>query len=505
MTSHIASAGLLFLSSVFSVGAAEAQVHYHSSGAPWNQRARNGPDAVVDGWYYNLGVTGIRVELVEDAPTHLVVRHVFEGSRAEGRVAVGDHIVAAGGVPFTTPHRNGYGEEFFGAAGPIADFAKALDEAFGSEGKGRLELTLQRDGKERSVKIGLDSKVRPYSATYPADCKETDRQLEGLLESLAEQQRDDGSWGSPPHDLFAPLALLASGDKKYRKAIFKSARFHARTTSTADDRLLVNWHYMSAGIFLAEYYLATRETWVIAELEEVRDFLMSTQYVDMSQINPEVKNSHPHAYPEGPTEKYGGWGHNPGFEGYGPIAMLTGQGALALSLMARCGVEVDEKRLEAAFNFIARGTGRNGYVWYGDEVAGHDAYADMGRTGAAGIANALSPYEDSSYKAQAVRHASIIAEHPESFPDTHGSPTMGMAFAALAAGTDSASFRALMDANRWWFTLSACADGTFYYQPNRDNAGYGGDSRLSASAVTALIFSIPKRSLHITGKPFKAR
>jgi hypothetical protein len=58
-----------------------------------------------------------------------------------------------------------------------------------------------------------------------------------------------------------------------------------------------------------------------------------------------------------------------------------------------------------------------------------------------------------------------------------------------------------MDENRWWFVLAQCADGSFYYQPNRDNAGYGSDSRISASAVTAFILSIPKKSLHVTGKP----
>ena len=44
--------------------AATAQVHYYDDGRPWRQRAASGPDRVVDGWYYNLGVTGIRVELV---------------------------------------------------------------------------------------------------------------------------------------------------------------------------------------------------------------------------------------------------------------------------------------------------------------------------------------------------------------------------------------------------------------------------------------------------------
>jgi hypothetical protein len=50
--------------------------------------------------------------------------------------------------------------------------------------------------------------------------------------------------------------------------------------------------------------------------------------------------------------------------------------------------------------------------------------------------------------------------------------------------------------------LAECPDGTFCYQPNRDNAGYGDDSRLSASAAVALILSVGSRSLHVTGKPF---
>jgi hypothetical protein len=78
---------------------------------------------------------------------------------------------------------------------------------------------------------------------------------------------------------------------------------------------------------------------------------------------------------------------------------------------------------------------------------------------------------------------------------------MGMAYAALGAHLDAESFRKLMDANRWWFTLAQCNDGTFYYQPNRDNAGYGDDARLTASCVVAFIFTIPKRSLAITGRP----
>jgi hypothetical protein len=77
---------------------------------------------------------------------------------------------------------------------------------------------------------------------------------------------------------------------------------------------------------------------------------------------------------------------------------------------------------------------------------------------------------------------------------------MGMAYTALGANVEPESFRALMDANRWWFTMAQCNDGSFYYQPNRDNNGYGEDARMSASAVVAFIFSVPKHNLVITGK-----
>jgi hypothetical protein len=97
----------------------------------------------------------------------------------------------------------------------------------------------------------------------------------------------------------------------------------------------------------------------------------------------------------------------------------------------------------------------------------------------------------------------VIGQHPQSFPDTHGSPLMGMGYTALAANVDPDSFRKLMDANRWWFTMAHCTDGSFYYQPNRDNAGYGSDARMTASSVVAFILTIPKHSLVITGKKTK--
>jgi len=491
-------ARLLVLLALAGSGTA-AQVAYDSSGSPWSQRASAGPDAEVPGWYYNLGITGVRVELVEAQPTHLVVRHVFAGSPAHRRVEVGDHIVGAGGARFEVGHLNGYGMKVFGPKGPLEDFARALERCQG-EHDGKLALVLERQGKEIQRELALGKRYGAFAATYPSDCEKSARILAELRQFLLEAQGDDGSFGDPVVDTFAPLALLSSGKREHIAAVERNARFHARTTRARDDDSLINWRYMTAAIVMSEYQLASGERWVLPELEEVRDFLYSSQYVSLAQVNPEVKKSHPDSWPEDARQQHGGWGHNTGFEGYGPIAMLTGQGALAFALMQRTGVAIDRERHDAAYAFLERGTGSNGYVWYADDVAGDSDWADMGRTGAAAIANHLSPWPGSNYRTRARKHALVIGEHPESYPDTHGSPILGMGYAALAASIGPESFRRLMDANRWWFSLAQCSDGTFYYQPNRDNAGYGADSRLSASAVTAFVFSIPERNLVLTGR-----
>jgi hypothetical protein len=402
--------------------------------------------------------------------------------------------------PFQEAHKNGYGMDTFGADGPILEFARALEDCQRREGKGRLPLVVVREGHPLEVILKVGVKYGAYAEGFPFDCDKTERILDELYRYLLDHQQEDGSWGSPPHDTFAPLALLAGGGRSYLEAVKKNVKMHAETTSAKDRSSLINWRYMAAAIVMSEYYLATQEKWVVKELEEVYAFLKSSQYTRLSQVNEKVKKTHPHAYPKDAMDSHGGWGHNPGFEGYGPISMLTGQGALAFALMSRCGIEVDRERLDAAYDFLVRASGKNAYVWYEDQAAGEYDWADMGRTGAAGAANLLSPYKDPIYGKRALAHARVIGEHPQSFPDTHGSPVMGMGYAAAAANMDKSSFRRLMDANQWWFTLAQCHDGSFYYQPNRDNAGYGADSRISATAVVAFIFSIPKGKLLLTGK-----
>jgi hypothetical protein len=486
---------------------ASAQVHYRD-GSPWDRTANSGPDAQVPGWFYNLGITGMRAELVADDPKALVIRYVLPRTPAEGKIRINDRIVGVHGKRFRTAHKNGYGMDVFGADGPILEFATALEASLSEAGGGKLPLLVRRDGEIIEVELAMGTKLGSYADTFPKDCEKSERIYAFLCEYLVQQQRDNGSFGNPVHNVFSSLALLASGQRKYLPNVKRC--LEAMLSSVPNDGQpkltgLPNWNYMGSAIVLSEYYLLTKDPWAIPQLKKLHAVIEAGQYLDMSQINPRARETHPDAVPKGPMDSHGGWGHNPGFEGYGPISMITGQGALAYALMQRCGIEIDRERLDAAYNFLDRGTAANGYVWYGDgRGGGPDAWADMGRTGAAGIAFAMSPYDDKKYAERALLHSRVIATHPESFPDTHGSPAMGMGYAALAANLNAKHFRRLMDKNRWWFTMAQCGDdGTFYYQPNRDNAGYGGDARMTASCVVAFIYAIPRQSLVITGREAK--
>lgn len=493
---------LLLSATILATRPLHAQVDYSEDGQPWKQRADSGPDAEVPGWYYNLGLTGIRAELIAEHPKALLVRYILPKTPAHNKIRIDDIILGVDGKNFRRHHLDGYGKEVFGAQGPIEELAECLENCQSKSGK--LMLMVKRGEDTINVELDIGKEYGSYSKTYPIDCKKSDKILSELLKYITSQQEDSGSFGDPVNNTFAALALLNTGEAKYLPDVKRNLRHLCDSIKSLDEETrqagLMNWTYMGTAIVLCEYHLITNEQWVLPELEKIRDLLYEGQYLDMSQINPKVRESHPDSYPASPMQSHGGWGHNPGFEGYGPIAMITAQGALSYSLMHKCGIQIDRKRLDAAYAFLKRGTGENGYVNYGDEASNADDWADMGRTGATGIAFLVHPFGENR---NAGKYSDVIGRHPQSFPDTHASPPMGMGYEALAAHTDPQNFRKLLDANRWWFTMAQCGDGTFYYQPNRDNSGYDSSARLTASCVVAFIYTMPKRNLVVTGKTIR--
>ncbi len=292
------------------------------------------------------------------------------------------------------------------------------------------------------------------------------------------------------------LSLISAGGTENMAAAKKAVQYLASITSwpTNSSR---TWAYLISGLAMTEYYLATGEEWVRSELREIYDFLIWSQYTSFpSQVNFDSN----HWKPKDNTLGIGGWGHNAGFEGYGPIGMPTGMGGLVFSLMQRCGISVNRSRHQLVYDFMRRSTDERGFVWYTDYWSKSPGREDgIGRTGASAIANWMSLYSGGQYREDALRHARCLGDMALSFPDTHASPTMGCGFIGLGAFIAPASFRKVMDANRWWFSLAQTHQGTFYQSPGRQPYGEA-DTRFSVSAAAALIFLTKKRNLWVTGK-----
>ena len=200
-----------------------AQVDY-AGDHPWSQRADSGPDAEVPGWYYNLGITGIRAELVADKPKALLVKYVFPGTPARKPIRINDLIIGANGQRFQNKHRDGYGMEVFGADGPVAELADALEACQGKSGTGKLPLMVKRGEATINVDLEIGKKYGSYAATYPANCPKSEKILKELLGYISKQQNEEGSFGDPVHNTFAALALLGSGNKRYLPAVERNLR-----------------------------------------------------------------------------------------------------------------------------------------------------------------------------------------------------------------------------------------------------------------------------------------
>lgn len=448
----------------------------------WNKQTKAPSDAEAGGWFINLGITGARARILLDRPQEFEVAYVFPNTPAHTKLQPGDRILGINGTAFTEPHKFGYGPTFFGYEGPMMEFGQALETSQGKL-KGRLALQVQRGESKQQVILDLPTRYGSFSKTFPYDCPKTDLILKESYDYLLKTQRADGLWsGRPDADAFAVLALLGSGNQDFLPAIDRTMKTFAQSTNDEIDyRGLDCWKYTLYGTALCEYYILTRADWIKPELEEIKTWLLKAQFAN------------------------GGWGHRPadkpGGNGYGAINAITMQAKMTLGMMMRCGLDVPADKFRATHDFVAKGTNDIGYVWYKDGGRQNPGYADMGRTGITALAHHVSPVGGKEYRDFALLTAHCIGTYPKTFPDTHGSPLLGLAWTGLGALADPAQFRKVMDYNRWHFAMAQTPEGNFYYQPNRDNnpQDYTAGPRINATAANALVLTAKFKKLQITG------
>jgi hypothetical protein len=119
----------------------------------WDKPTEIGPDKEVPGFLVNLGPTGARAILKE---TSFVVKHVFSGSPADGKLKIDDEITGANGKPFGK-HTFGkfYGmEPGAGYEGPIMDLGNAIEDSEGKDGTSRSRCAPRRPADQSRDQTG---------------------------------------------------------------------------------------------------------------------------------------------------------------------------------------------------------------------------------------------------------------------------------------------------------------------------------------------------------------
>ena len=192
---------------------------------------------------------------------------------ARKEIEIDDLIIGVDGKKFRKPHLNGHGMEVFGAQGPISELAEAL-EACQSE-SGKLSLMVKRGEETMDVELDIGTEYGSYAKTFPDDCPKSEKILGELLDYISEQQQENGSFGDPVHNTFSALALLGSGERKYLQDVERNLRHLCESINSTDEGTrkdgMMNWTYMGTAIVLSEYYLITKKSWALKELEKIRD------------------------------------------------------------------------------------------------------------------------------------------------------------------------------------------------------------------------------------------
>ena len=174
----------------------------------WDKPTNIGPDKEVPGFLVNLGPTGARAILKE---TSFVVKHVFAGSPAEGKLRIDDEITGANGKPFSK-HTFGkfYGmEPGAGYEGPVMDMGNAIEDSEGNDGT--LTLDVIRDGKPAKVEIKLDP-IGRFSDTFPKHCQKSEKLAARAMDYLL--QHPEERVGDVHEKGLYGLALLAQWENQ---------------------------------------------------------------------------------------------------------------------------------------------------------------------------------------------------------------------------------------------------------------------------------------------------
>lgn len=430
---------------------------------------------------WNLGPTGARGWIFSrgfdtSESRQILVESVAQGSPADGVLAPGDVILGAGAGG------GGGGGDVAGATRFASDARVAFGEAIAkAERDGSLQLLRWRAGDAKSVTIKL-AKLPAYAETAPYDCAKSRAIVEAGCRAIAKRGFPGGALDHPAlGDNWDPdvlnsvnaLALLAGGDAQYADLV----RGYAHRVGPANLELkmqegLYAWTWGYANLFLAEYYLATRDEAVLPAIRE-----------------------YAHKISIGQSE-VGTWGH--GFKVDGNNGTLGGYGAInqcglvcwiSLILSEKCGVSdpvvsAAVARSRAFFGFYSG----KGSIPYGDHPP-YWLHDDNGKSSAAAVAFDLLGDEAGA------RFFSRMATAAYGEKELgHTGNYLGYLWGALGANrAGPQAVAAFLREQRWYYDLARRWDGGFFTN-RRDNYDW------DMTGVFVLHHALPLKKLAITGR-----
>ncbi len=384
----------------------------------------------------------------------ILVTLVAKGSPADGVLQKGDVILGASGRRFDSDAR--------------IQFARAVTEAEKQSGRGVLRLIRRRGGQVNTVQVKLPV-LGDYSDTAPYDCPKSRRIFELGCRAIARKGLKNVSI---PNDLNA-LALLASGEKAYLPLLAE----YARKVAAFQTAGMASWHYGYANMFLAEYYMATRDVSVLPGLRRI------TLEIARGQSNA------------------GTWGH--GFAR--PNGVLGGYGAMnqpgltltiSMVLAREAGVRDDalDRAIARASRFLRWYAGK-GAIPYGDHEPWPD-HEDNGKCGSAAVLfDLLADAEAAGFFAKmgTAAHAERESGHTGNFFNVLWALPGVSRCGPLATA-------AYFSETAWYYDLARSWDGTFVYQGTPANWNGHSYNGWDSTGAYLLAYALPLKSLTLTGR-----
>ena len=456
----------------------------------WEEPSRHGPDTEVPGFLINLGPTGARAIMEAKSFT---VKYIFANSPAAGKLALDDVITGVNGRPFEVPHTFGHHmtrmKEFptVGYEGPIMDFGNAIEETEGSDGK--LTLSVTRAGKPIKVVVPLKA-IGKFSNTFPLNCpkstllaKQASNYLSGPGYAYIQKEKCHAKGMSA-------LALLAAGKSEQAKQL-------AHAWNEKPRKGIWVWPVGYQCIFLCEYYLLTKDETVLPTIKALAAKLEYAQVDDMANYK---DRTHGKMGNVGHKFRTGGMGHNTEVGGYGTMNITTTLSLAAWELAKQCGVKVDQKKVDLAFDYLRSSTDKNGYIGYHTKAG---AYAAGGRQGLSIVAHHLAG-ESQNKPAYLELVTKGLKSSKKYLPDAHADGMLAVCWGLLGTRLcgDDETVRAIMDYNKAWFNMARCHDGSFVALPGRDmyDNCYYLSSRHQITATMALVLANGEPVLKIQGR-----